>query len=52
MKEMDDRAKDKLRMLIDHACAGVMSHLQLRIKDAASDLSLFTPNGRLCGRRF
>jgi hypothetical protein len=35
MDEMDDRAKDNLRSLIDSACQGVMSHLQLRIKDVA-----------------
>ena len=35
MKEMDERAHDKLRTMVDKACKGVMSHLQLRIKDAA-----------------
>ena len=35
MDEMNERAHDKLRIMIDKACEGVMTHLQLRIKDAA-----------------
>lgn len=35
MDEMSKESRDKLVLLIDRACAGVMSHLQDRIKDAA-----------------
>lgn len=35
MDEMSKKAEDKLVAMIDRACAGVMSHLQTRIRDAA-----------------
>ena len=35
MDEMSKESEDRLVKMIDRACAGVMSHLQTRIRDAA-----------------
>lgn len=35
MDEMSKETEDKLKVMIDRACEGVMSHLQVRIRDAA-----------------
>jgi len=35
MDEMNKKSEDRLVQMIDRACAGVMSHLQTRIRDAA-----------------
>ena len=35
MKEMDKPTEDKLIVMIDQACQGVMTHIAKRIKDTA-----------------